>query len=143
MLYRGDNMKQGYTGISFPFRIGVKGGVVMSSTSVTDVSHIIEAMKQIILTRPMERFMNYNFKCDVDTEIFDPNDLSTQTLISYQVKDALKKLEDRIIVTDVKVTSEDSTIYAEITFKVLSYNTTFSATLKVGDISVQSANAGN
>ena len=43
-------MKQGFTGISFPFRVGVKGGVVMSTTNEREVPHIIEAMKQILLT---------------------------------------------------------------------------------------------
>lgn len=132
--------ERGFTGISFPFRIGVKGGVVTSTTSVNDVKHIIEAMEQILLTRPMERCMEYHFKSDIDYDIFEPNDASCRTLIAYQVEEALRELEDRIEVISVDVESRDSTIIAIINFKVLKYNTVHVANIKVGDLSVQSSN---
>lgn len=132
--------ERGFTGISFPFRIGVKGGVVTSSTGVTDVQHIIEAMTQILLTRPMERCMEYHFKSDIDYDIFEPNDASCRTLIAYQVKEALRELEDRVEVNSVEVETEGSTIIAVINFTVLKYNTVHVANIKVGDLSVQSSN---
>lgn len=135
--------QSGFTGISFPFRIGVKGGVVMSSTDVRSVPHIIEAMKQILLTRPNERCMEYAFKSDIDSDIFEPNDVSTHTLLEYQVEEALKQLEDRIEVNSVTITSEGSEIYATIDFKVLAYNTNFVENFKVGDFSVQGNNSGD
>lgn len=131
--------ERGFTGISFPFRIGVKGGVVTSTTSVSDVQHIIEAMEQILSTRPMERCMEYHFKSDIDSDIFEPNDVSSRTMIAYQVEEALRELEDRIKVNSVDITSEDSTIYAVITFTVLTYNTVYAANIKVGDLSVQNS----
>lgn len=127
---------KGFTGISFPFRIGVKGGVVLSSTSVSDAQHIIEAMTQILCTRPRERGMEYHFKSEVDTSIFEPNDTSSQTLIAYQIKEALRELEDRIEVNSVKITSMDSSIFATINFTILAYNTVHVADIKVGDFSV-------
>ena len=130
----------GFTGISFPFRIGVKGGVVTSTTSVTDVQHIIEAVKQILMTRPMERCMEYHFKSNIDSDIFEPNDASSRTLIAYQVKEALRELEDRIEVDSVEVESDGSSIIAVIYFTVLKYNTVHVANIKVGDISVQNSN---
>lgn len=133
-------MSQGFTGISFPFRVGVKGGIVMSSTSVQGVPHIIEAMKQILLTRPNERGMEYKFKSDIDTDIFEPNDVSTHTLLAYQVEEALKELEDRIEVNSVDITSRGSEIFATINFKVIAYNTSFVTELKVGDINAQNVN---
>ena len=133
-------MEKGFTGISFPFRIGVKGGVVTSTTSVNNVQHIIEAMEQILLTRPMERCMEYHFKSDIDYDIFELNDASCRTLIAYQVEEALRELEDRIEVLSVDVESKDSTILAIINFKVLKYNTVHMANIKVGDLSVQSSN---
>ena len=132
--------ERGFTGISFPFRIGVKGGVVMSTTSITDVQHIIEAMEQILMTRPRERCMEYHFKSDVDYNIFEPNDASCRTLIAYQVEEALRELEDRISVDSVDVKSEGSTIIAVINFTVLKYNTVHVANIKVGDLSVQNSN---
>ena len=132
--------EKGFTGISFPFRIGVKGGVVTSSTSVSSAQHIIEAMKQILGTRPMERCMEYHFKSDIDSDIFEPNDASCRTLIAYQVEEALRELEDRIVVNSVKVVSEGSTVNAVINFTILAYNTAHVANIKVGDLSVQSSN---
>lgn len=132
-------MKQGYTGISFPFRIGVKGGVAMSSTSVQSVPHIIEAMKQILLTRPNERGMEYDFKSDIDTDIFEPNDVSTHTLLAYQVEQALKELEDRIEVESVDIVSRGSEIFANINFKVLTYDTSYATEIKVGEINVENS----
>lgn len=126
-------MKNGFNGISFPFRISGTGGVQMSSTDVLDVPHIIEAMEQILLTRPYERKMEYHFKSDLDTLIFDPNDISARNMVAYQIKQALSQLEDRIEVINVIVTSEGSSIYATITFRVLMYNTTYSKKIKVGD----------
>ena len=130
----------GFTGISFPFRIGVKGGVVTSSTRVVNIQHILEAMEQIIRTRPMERCMEYHFKSDIDYDIFEPNDASCRTLIAYQVEEALRELEDRIEVNSVNVQSKDETIVAVINFTVLKYNTVHVANIKVGDLSVQSSN---
>lgn len=135
--------EQGFTGISFPFRIGVKGGVVTSTTSISNMQHILEAMKQILLTRPRERCMEYHFKCDVDLDIFEPNDVSCRTLIAYQVEEALRELEDRIRVDSVDVVSEDSAINAVINFTVLKYNTVHLAVIKVGDLNVQSSDQRN
>ena len=132
--------ERGFTGISFPFRIGVKGGVVTSTTNVREVPHIIEAMNQILRTRPMERCMEYHFKSDVDSNIFEPNDTSTQTLIAYQIKEALRELEDRISVDSVDITPEGSLVIAEIKFTVLAYNSTHTTNIKVGDLSVTNSN---
>lgn len=133
-------MKQGFTGISFPFRIGVKGGVVTSTTNSREVPHIIEAMKQILLTGSKERCMEYHFNSDLDTDIFEPNDPSSQTLIAYQIKDALKRLEDRIEVISVNITAKDSSIFATIVFKVLVYDTTYASEFKVGELNAQNSN---
>ena len=131
--------EKGFTGISFPFRIGVKGGVVTSSTGVSDAQHIIEAMQQILGTRPMDRCMEYHFKADIDSDIFEPNDASCRTLLAYQVEGALRELEDRIRVNSVKIVSNGATIEAVINFTVLAYNSVHTTNIKVGDLSVQSS----
>lgn len=133
-------MSTGFTGISFPFRIGNKGGVVMSSTNSIEVPHIIEAMQQVLLTRPLERGMEFHFKSEIDSNIFEINNISTHTLITYQIKEALRELEDRIEVLDVQITEEEEYIYATIFFKVLMYDTTYSTKLKVGESSVKNPN---
>ena len=132
--------ERGFTGISFPFRIGVKGGVVTSTTGVMDVQHIVEAMTQILCTRPMERCMEYHFKSEIDSSVFEPNDVSIKTLLAYQVQEALKELEDRILVDSVDITSEGSSVIAVIHFTVLAYNTSHTTSIKVGDTSVSNSN---
>ena len=132
--------ERGFTGISFPFRIGVKGGVVTSSTSAMDVQHIIEGMTQILRNKPMERCMEYHFKSEIDANIFEPNDVSIKTLLTYQVMEALRELEDRITVESVSITSEGSSVIAVITFTVIAYNTSHTTSIKVGDSNVSNTN---
>lgn len=131
----------GFTGISFPFRIGVKGGVVTSTTSRLDITHILESMEQIVRTRPLERCMEYHIKSDIDYTMFSPNDSSVRTLIAYQVEQALADLEDRIEVKSVEVSSVENIVYANVTFKVLKYDTVYSRSIKVGDLNVQNSNS--
>lgn len=131
-------MAQGYKGISFPFRIGVKGGVVMTTTSRDNISHIKESMQQIILTRQNERCMEQQIYSSVDTHIFDPNDVSTRSLIAFEVEEAIKKNEPRVEVLSVSTYEKDNIIWATVTFKVLSYDVVQEVDLKVGDVNVQS-----
>lgn len=125
-----------FHGISFPFRIGQKGGVVMSSTSVSDATHISESIQQILLTFKYERGMEYHIYSELDTALFEPNDVSALTLVEYQIKDAIKRLEDRVEVTNVDVYSENNVLYADISFNILKYNVNYTNTFKVGDINV-------
>jgi phage baseplate assembly protein W len=124
---------QSFTGISFPFRIGEKGGVVMSSTSPTDSAHIREAIQQILLTSPLERSMEYHFRSDVDASIFEPDDESTRTLIAYQAREALRHLEKRIEVLSIDVSGENGIIYCSVKYKVLIYNTEDTTAVALGE----------
>lgn len=128
--------ERSYTGISFPFRIGVKGGVVTSTTSTREVPHIIESMKQILRTFQYERTMEHHVYSEIDTDIFEPNDTSTHTLLEYQIKDALRRLEPRIAVSSVNFSSANSSVYATINFKVLPYDSDYTTKLKVGETNV-------
>lgn len=131
-------LKSGFSGLSFPFRVSGTGGIEMSTTSVSDISHITEAIEQILLTRPRERKMEYHFKSDLDTLLFEPNDESLKSLMVYHVEEALKELEDRIEVLDVDFISEDNVIYVLVTFRVLIYDTVYTKKIKVGDVNADS-----
>ena len=131
-------LKSGFSGLSFPFRVSGTGGIEMSTTSVSDISHITEAIEQILLTRPRERKMEYHFKSDLDTLLFEPNDESLKGLMVYHVEEALKELEDRIEVLDVDFISEDNVIYVLVTFRVLIYDTVYTKKIKVGDVNADS-----
>ena len=107
----------------------------MSHVDANTLQHIEESIQQILLTKPRERKMEYHFKSDLDTSIYEPNDSSARSLIEYQIRQALTELEDRITVTSVTVTSKDSSIYATIQYKVNAYiDAQFTYTAKVGEI---------
>lgn len=117
-------MKRGYNGISFPFRIGNKGGVVMSSTSRYAIPHIEESITQILGTRFRERVMEMEIGSDLDVRIFDPNDKALQSLIKFQIREILERQEPRIEVTedDIDIITEDNYFYANIKFRVVRYH---------------------
>ena len=114
---------KGYTGISFPFRIGVRGGVVMSGTDRHEVPHIEESIVQILGTRPMERWMEYHIFSDLDIFIFEPNDRSLQTLLRHQLNRAMGH-DRRVRICNVNFTADDNFLWIDIDFRVGSYRTT-------------------
>lgn len=131
-------MQKGYTGISFPFRIGNKGGVVLSSTSRYEVPHIIESIIQILGTVKKERVMEMTFGSDVMSRLFDPNDEILQNLLRYQILDILLTQEPRILVKeeDIQFIVNDSELFASINFEVISYHTMQSTVVKIGGESI-------
>lgn len=133
--------QSGYTGISYPFRVNSRGGATISSTSYTDPTHIVESIKQIFssnfLERPMEGYRIYS---TADSTIFEPNDLTLQRILkSYMVED-LRRLEERIEVGEdnieftVEIEDNIEYLFATITFKIIRYNTFYTAKIKVGEI---------
>ena len=133
-------IESGFKGISFPFRIGNKGGVVMSTTSAYEVPHIIESMQQILGTKPFERGMEMGFHCEVINNLFDINNENLYQLVAYQIREALEKWEDRIEVLDVQVYGEEETVYADISFSVKLYKAVYNTKLRVGDLIGKSNN---
>lgn len=133
-------IESGFKGISFPFRIGNKGGVVMSTTSAYEVPHIIESMQQILMTKPFERGMEMGFHCEVINNLFDINNENLYQIIAYQVREALEKWEDRIEVLNVEVTGEEEYVYVTISFSVKLYKEVYETKMRVGDLIVQNSN---
>lgn len=126
-------MSSGFKGVSFPFRLGNKGGIVLSTTSYTEVPHIEESIKQILSTRKGERIMEPQFGSLIDTQIFETNDESSHALIKFQIEEALKEQEPRIEVEDIKLTSEGEFIYVTLEYKVIQYNTNYTYTFKLSE----------
>lgn len=125
-----------YTGISFPFRVGVKGGIVLSTADDKTITHLVESMQQILLTRPLERSMEFEVHSDIDSDIFSPNDVSSHTLIAHQVRKALTELEPRIQVNSVDVVEgeQENAVIVKVYFSVNSFDgEVYSAYMKVGE----------
>ena len=88
-----------------------------------------------MLTRPMERVMEYQVKSEISTFVFDPNDASTRALIEYETQKAIEDVMGDIVeVKSVTASSNDSSIYVLITFKARPYTETYSVNIKVGDM---------
>ena len=133
--------QSGYTGISYPFRISNRGGCVMSTTSKTDPTHISESIQQIFNTNYLERPMESDIYTTVTSLLFEPNDLTLQEVLKSRIVSDLERLESRIecdssgIEFEVVVEEDGSEyLYANITYKIIKYNTFYTSKIKVGEI---------
>ena len=124
----------GYTGLAFPLRLNNRGGLQLSSTSPASADHIKESVHQIIGTEIHERVMETYFGSRVSAGLFEPNDLSAQSLIRFEIINALRRFEPRIEVEPdwIEFKEENNVLYATINFRVLSYGTEASVTVQLG-----------
>lgn len=132
--------KSGYTGISFPFRVGPQGGVVMSTTSASNPTHIVESLKQIFGTHYLQRVMEPDIYSELITVVFEPNDETLQAIAKARIVDAIERLEERVQATEddiqfsVETSEKGSFLFATITFKIIKYETWYTSKFEVGEI---------
>lgn len=132
----------GYTGISYPFRISSKGGVVMSTTSKSDATHISESIQQIFNTGFLERPMESDVYTTVTSLLFEPNNVTLQQVLAMRIINDLERLDDRISVSQDSINFEVETdtngidyLYAYIHYNVVKYSTSkYTAKVKVGEV---------
>lgn len=130
----------GYKGISFPFRINVQGGVVMTSTSAYSVPHIVESIHQILGTNYLERAMEPDVYSDMIAGLFEPNDKVLQNVMKHRIVNAITRLDDRVSISEdditfeIERTEEGSVLYANLVFEVDKYETSFTERVKVGEL---------
>ena len=123
------------TGISFPFRVSSLGGIALSTTGTTNVSHIVDKITLVLTTFIGERTMEIEGCSQVDTLIFKDNEKSTHTLLEYQVENALRQLNDVINVLSVNAHGDDNYMYVDIEFKLVQFDKVYTLkNLKVGDM---------
>ena len=98
------------------------------------MTHLEESIQQILCTTVGERVMEYDFGSTIDSSIFDPNTQPTHNIIKYEAVEALTKLEPRIRVTmdDINIYAEDSNVYADVTYEVISYGITATSKIYIG-----------
>ena len=133
--------QSGFTGISYPFRISNRGGVVMSTTSKNDPSHIAESIQQIFNTNYLERPMEAEVYTTVTALLFEPNDIALQQVLKSRIVNDLDRLESRVscdeedVNFEVEVEDGIEYLYAVISYKVIKFNTYYTSRIKVGEIS--------
>lgn len=132
--------RSGYTGISYPFRISNRGGVVMSTTSKHDPTHIAESIQQIFNTNFLERPMEAKVYTTVTSLLFEPNNIALQQVLKARIVNDLERLEKRVRCSEddiefkVEEENEVEYLYANITYKIVKYNTYYTSKIKVGEL---------
>lgn len=132
----------GYKGISYPFRIGSNGGVVMSSTSKTDATHIAESIQQILNTEYLERPMESDVYTTVTSLLFEPNNETLQQVLRTRLVNDIERLDSRVkvgydgITFEVEKDQNDiEYLYVCIVYNVVKYSTSlYTARVKVGEV---------
>ena len=132
----------GYTGISYPFRVGNTGGVVMSTTSSTDSTHIDEGVQQIFNTMFLERPMEPEVYSSVNELLFEPNDEVLQRVLKVRIVNDLTRIDSRIRCKESDITfsvEKDNEgvyyLYANIAYTIIKYSTQeYNAKVKVGEV---------
>ncbi len=115
-------------GLSFPPRVGADGRLAWSEGE----ENVRESIRVILLTEPAERLMREEFGCGLRRFLFEPNTVTTRTLIREAVGNAIKAREPRVRVEQVTVEpdAEDPRLVAvEIHFRLV-------ATQAVGSLGV-------
>ena len=120
-------------GLSFPFQVNSKGGLSLVRQTKTDFSIFDMKLEQLLNTNRGERTMECGVSADLDTFVFEPTDMSTKTLLEYQMKQAVLKYIPEITITSVNIYSNDNSIIAYITYTVKAYNASNTTAIKVGD----------
>lgn len=130
-------MSKGYYGLSFPFRVGVKGGLAMTGTNYLESPHIAESVEQILNTKVRERVMEA-IGCSLSTFIFEPSDESSVNLLKYEIVEALNEYEPRIKIeindVDINLLDINSGILnVSIAYTIKDYtNATHTITIQLG-----------
>ena len=86
-------------GISFPPRVGADGRLAWSEGE----ENVRESIRVILMTEPSERLMREEFGCGLRRFLFEPNTVTTRTLIREQVVDTIRRWEPRVTVEEVTV----------------------------------------
>ncbi len=87
------------SGLKFPIRAGVRGGLAVSRYE----EKVRESVRTILATAKGERLMRPEFGCGIHDFTFATLDTTSLTLIRSAVREALTRWEPRIEVLDVDV----------------------------------------
>jgi phage baseplate assembly protein W len=95
-----------YVGFAFPFQKGATG--FPASASNNDL--IQQALVQLVLTGRGERVMRPDVGSGAYSFVFQSTGAALQALIQRDVRNVIAKYEPRVIVQEVRVTTNDATL---------------------------------
>jgi phage baseplate assembly protein W len=103
--------------IDYPFHFDGRG----HTAAAADTKHIRDLIEQVLFTSPGERVNRPTFGSGLLQLVFAPNGDMLASAVQLTVQGALQQwLGDLILVEDVQVTSEDSTVMVKVQYKVRS-----------------------
>lgn len=110
-------------GLAFPPRVGADGRLAWS----VGEDNIRESIQILLLTEPGERLMRETFGVGMREFLFEPNTATTRQLISERISRALERLEPRITINEVSVSTvpnEPRLIAVTISFRLIATQAT-------------------
>jgi phage baseplate assembly protein W len=108
-------------GWRFPIRVDATGALAWSSGEEA----IKEAIWIILSTPKRSRIMEPGFGCGIHDHLFAPNNASTRSLITAEVRAALTRYEPRIDLLSVRATAEidsPNVLLLEVDYRVRANN---------------------
>ncbi len=123
-------MSKEFLGVGWKFPIAVdkgEGGVDRIAMSHHE-ENIRESILIILSTAKGERVMRPNFGCGINELVFAPANVSTCSLVSFHVREALVLWEPRIEVREVETTADDKDhgkLLVNIEYRVRDTNNVF------------------
>ena len=108
------------TGLALPVRVDARGALV----TVAQEEAVAQAIWTILATARGERRMRPDIGCGIHDLVFENNTPATAGRLSREVREALRRFEPRIEVTDVKVAAgEDrATLNIDVAYRILATN---------------------
>lgn len=103
--------------VDYPFHFDGRG----RTAGAAETKHIRDLIEQVLFTSPGERVNRPSFGSGLLKLVFTPNSDVLTSAVQLTVQGALQQwLGDLILVEDVQVTGEDSTVSVKVRYKVRS-----------------------
>jgi hypothetical protein len=109
--------------MSFPPRVDADGRLAWSRGE----ENVRESIRLILLTEPGERLMREDFGCGLRRFLFEPNTVTTRTLIRERIARAIARWEPRVRLEEVSVEADpqnDRLIVINLLFRLVATQTT-------------------
>lgn len=103
-----------FRGIAFPFQRGDTG----FPAAAVDDTLIGDSLRQLVLTPRGSRVMRPDFGTNIMAYVFENNDEILSEVIRSEIMAAIGKYEPRVIVRAIRVTRQDTKVFAEIRYVV-------------------------
>lgn len=108
-------MKDAFTGIQYP--IGIDKGLGRLAAEEDYEEHVVQMIRQVLMTSPGERVNRPDFGCGLRQMIFAPNSDVSANMTQVMVYQSLEKWLGGVIeVSNVKVEAKEEVLHVHIAY---------------------------